>query len=285
MFMAKSNGFKYGIIGGTGIYTGMKNICDAREETINTPFGVVPYLTGKLYGVDVVFISRHGAKKKRLPHDVNYRAHIYALKALGVNRVLATTAVGIINTKEYQMGSFIIPREYIDLTKGIHTFYGGDLDDVVHADMSDPFCSDLCGRLARTARTNAVNVPILDNAVYACLSGPQFENPAEIRMLKVIGADVVGMTMVPELKLAREAGLCYAGAVIPTNLAAGMGEKLDHHENVKQVEKMLESAVILLEKTVMYDSKLAGAACKCFYEKVDLKDIGAHAEDVLRYVR
>jgi 5'-methylthioadenosine phosphorylase len=160
---------------------------------------------------------------------------MWALKKLGVSRVLATTASGTIN-KRMRPGDLVLLTQFLDFTKTrCQTFYEGGRSGVVHVDMTEPYCPELRKILQFTAKR--LGLKLHPKATYACMEGPRFETPAEIRALKVLGADVVGMTNVPECVLARELGLCYAAVGIITNYAAGLVKKPVSHAEVLELMK------------------------------------------------
>jgi 5'-methylthioadenosine phosphorylase len=214
------------IIGGTGVY----DLGDAGgREAVSTPYGAVQVTRLTVEGRDVIFLARHGSDHALPPHRVNYRANIWALRAIGVREVLATQAVGSMNL-DMAPGHFVTLAQFIDWTHGRpSTFFDGEQGVVVHVDMTEPYCGRMNDALARVGAF--LGERMHGAGVYACTEGPRFETTAEIRMLRQFGADVVGMTNVPEVVLAREAGLCYAAICIVSNWAAGMtGVPLTHQE-------------------------------------------------------
>lgn len=223
---------KYAIIGGTGVYD-PNLLDDVGEESVRTPYGLVTLDSGVLDGVRVAFLARHGKGHSIPPHKINYRANIYALKALGVERILATAAVGSLN-KEMQPGHFVVLDQFLDLTKyREHTFFDGGINGVVHTDVTHPYCPELREALIRTGRT--LDLAIHAEGVYVCTEGPRFETAAEIRAYRTLGGDVVGMTNVPESVLAREAGMCYAAMATVTNMAAGLSQGPLTHDEVTEI--------------------------------------------------
>ena len=226
------------VIGGTGLYA----LADAaRAETIATPYGEAQFSRHTVDGQPVIFLARHGATHAVPPHRVNYRANIWALHALGVRDVLATLAVGSLNP-HIAPGHFVLPTQFIDWTKGRPaTFFDGDDGVVRHVDVTHPFCARLIQALlhAGTGLGHRLHAEV----VYACTEGPRFETAAEIHALHVLGADVVGMTCVPEVVLARELGLCYAAVGIIGNWAAGITTAPLTHEEVLEI--MAEQAETL----------------------------------------
>ncbi|WPD20269.1 S-methyl-5'-thioadenosine phosphorylase [Thermaerobacter composti] len=216
------------IIGGTGVYD-PAILEDVREETVVTPYGRATVRIGTFRGLEVVFLARHGAGHTVPPHRINYRANIYALAALGVRRVVATAAVGSLR-RALAPGHFVLVDQFLDFTKNrVATFFEGGEQGVVHVDVTEPYCPEIRARLAEAGA--ALGLAVTNGGVYVCTEGPRFETPAEIRMFERLGGDVVGMTSVPEVVLAREAGLCYATVAMVTNYAAGMaGQPLTHEE-------------------------------------------------------
>lgn len=219
------------IIGGSGVYDpGMERI---RVEKVDTPYGEVEVTVGVYGDEEVAFLNRHGARHSVPPHRVNYRANIWALKVLGVERLLATAAVGSLNP-DFRPGEFVIVHDFLDFTKTrVYTFYEGGETGVVHTDFTRPYCQELRQVILKTAEELGIRAH--DGGVYACTEGPRFETPAEIRMIRTLGGDVVGMTGVPEVVLAREAGLCYCSIAMVTNMAAGISATPLSHEEVLEV--------------------------------------------------
>jgi 5'-methylthioadenosine phosphorylase len=236
------------IIGGTGIYDpGMLD--QAVPLTIETPYGTVTCQTGMHTGKSVVFIPRHGRHHSIPPHLINYRANIWALKKLGVRKILATTAVGSLNPA-MKPGDFVLPNQFIDFTKiRVSTFYDGGERGVVHVDMSSPYCNELRQELALWARS--LNLTVHDLGCYICTEGPRFETAAEIRAYERLGGDVVGMTGVPEAVLAREAEMCYVTVSMVTNFAAGISpEPLTHKEVLDTMKQNAANIRSLLNRAI-----------------------------------
>ncbi|MHB9107600.1 MAG: S-methyl-5'-thioadenosine phosphorylase [Armatimonadota bacterium] len=205
------------IIGGTGLYDLGR---PAEAEIIATPYGEAAVFRAELDGQSVIFLARHGAGHSVPPHRINYRANIWALRALGVREVVATQAVGSLNP-HMAPGHFVLLSQFIDWTRSRpFTFFDGDDGRVMHVDVTNPYCPRVIGALLQAGAPlgNALH----PDGVYACTEGPRFETAAEVKALRTLGADVVGMTNVPEVVLAREAGLCYAAICIVCNWGAGM---------------------------------------------------------------
>jgi len=219
---------KIAVIGGTGVYDPniMTNI---RDETVVTPYGEVRLKIGNYLGKPVAFMNRHHEDHSVPPHLINYRANIAALKKLGVKNILATGAVGSLNPA-MQPGHFIFVDQFLDFTKSRqHTFFDGGMSGVVHVDMTEPYCQQLREVLSRAARS--LGFTSHPAGTYVSCEGPRFETSAEIKMYRLLGGDLVGMTSVPEANLAREAEMCYATIAMVTNYAAGISPtRLTHQE-------------------------------------------------------
>jgi len=195
-----------GIIGGTGVYDD-RLLKDACKLTVSTPFGHPSdrIIIGTLAGRRIAFINRHGSGHSIPPHMVNSRANIYALKKLGVKRILATGAVGSLN-EAYIPGDVVLADQFVDFTKTRqYSFF--NRDGVYHVSLADPFCQELRMALERSAV--ALKMDVTCTGTYVCIEGPRFSTRAESRMYRNFG-DIIGMTLVPECQLAREAELCYA---------------------------------------------------------------------------
>lgn len=218
---------KIAIIGGTGVYD-PSILSGIREEKVETPFGSVKVKIGTYKGKQVAFMARHGEDHSVPPHLVNYRANIYGLRLLGVKNIFATAAVGSLNMG-MEPGNFVFVDQFLDFTKSRpQTFVE---QGVVHLDMTDPYCPRLRGVLREAAGKQGLRYHTA--GTYVCTEGPRFESPAEIRMFRQLGGDLVGMTSVPEVVLAREAEICYATIAMVTNYAAGISRtRLSHQEVV-----------------------------------------------------
>ncbi len=223
------------IIGGSGL-TNLKNLEITRREVVRTPFGEpsAPLVFGQLGGQQAVFLARHGHGHTIPPHEVNYRANIWAIKETGASHVIAVNAVGGI-TPAMTSGRIVIPDQIIDYTYSRqHTFFGNEQKSVTHVDFTYPYCHEL--RDALIAATRKARIDGVDAATYAATQGPRFETIAEIRRLERDGGDIVGMTGMPEASLARELGLCYACIALVVNPAAG---KAEGTISIKEIEQTL----------------------------------------------
>jgi len=250
---------KIALIGGSGIYT--YSIAGETEElVVETRYGKAQLQRGKTGDREIYFLARHGTGHTKPPHLVNYRANIAALKKLGVEAVLSTAAVGSLH-RHILPGSWVVIDQFIDFTKSRPvTFYDGSDGRVVHVDFTEPYCPELRRALLRAGEQ--IRRPLLDGGCYVCTEGPRFETPAEIKAFNRLGGDVVGMTNVPEVVLAREAGLCYAALALVTNYGAGISEKmLTHEEVLEMMEESREELNRLLMAAVEEIS--AVRSCRC----------------------
>jgi 5'-methylthioadenosine phosphorylase len=244
-----------GIIGGTGL-TQLSNLEVTRRQVVRTPYGDPSgALTfGKLNRREVVFIARHGYGHTIPPHEVNYRANIWALNASGVERVVSVASVGGIRA-DLAPGTLAIPHQLLDYTWGRkHTFFEGPDQPVTHVDFTHPYCEELRGRLRKAAA--AAGQAIVNGGVYAATQGPRLESAAEIDRLERDGADMVGMTGMPEAALAREIDLRYAVVAVVVNHAAGRGDSSEAI-HMEQINAVLQASIVkvrtLLEKLVEGD--------------------------------
>jgi len=232
------------IIGGTGLESLLKN---SKQMRIGTPYGFPsPLQIGEIEGKKVVFLHRHGVGHSVPPHQVNYRANIFALHEVGVERIIATNAVGAINLG-FKPGDIVIPHDLIDFTKRHHlTFY--DEAPVTHIDFSQPYCPEI--RRVLIEKSEKFSGKVLDHAVYVCTEGPRYETPAEIHMFRNLGGDIVGMTGVPEAVLARELENCYATLCFVSNMAAGIGDKLTTREVIEVSRSIMPKIQQTLIETI-----------------------------------
>jgi len=266
-----------GIIGGSGLYRieGFKKV---DEVNINTPFGEPSssIIIAEYERKKIAFLSRHGTDHSIPPHLVNYRANLWALRKIGVKRILGIGAVGSIN-ESIKPGDYIIISDFIDFTKSRkNTFYegkfgnkvegNGTVEDlinskrVVHVDMTDPYCPEIRNILKTILLQKGYK--FVEDGVYVCTEGPRFETPSEIRMFKKLGGDVVGMTGYPEVVLARELALCYASLCVSANPAAGMSDnKLTSEEVIEMMRtKSKEIGEIIKKLAISISDKYT---CNC----------------------
>jgi len=209
-----TNDIQIGIIGGSGLYD-MAELTDREERTLGTPFGDPsgPYVIGTLRGKRVAFLPRHGVGHRILPSELNFRANIYGMKVLGVERILSASAVGSLKM-EYKPLDIVVPDQFFDRTKGrISTFFGRGI--VAHVAFAHPLCHDLSAIAANSAQK--VGATVHRGGTYVNMEGPQFSTLAESNLYRSWGMDVIGMTNLQEAKLAREAEICYATLALVTD--------------------------------------------------------------------
>ena len=212
------------IIGGTGVCD-IKMLKNAKEHHMDTFYGTIHYVRGTYEGKELIFLPRHGKTHSIPPHLINYRGNMLGLKRLGVTAVISTTAVGSLN-RDFKPNEFVLPDQFLDFTKSRHTsFFDGGENGVVHVDMTEPYCPTL-RRTIMAAADELGGYALHNGGTYVCTEGPRFETPAEIKMYEKLGGDLVGMTNVPEVCLAREAEICYATVSMVTNFAAGISPAL-----------------------------------------------------------
>ncbi|MBV8897056.1 MAG: S-methyl-5'-thioadenosine phosphorylase [Acidobacteriaceae bacterium] len=203
-----------GIIGGSGLYA-MPGFEAQEEVRLETPFGDPsdPYVVGTLEGVRVAFLARHGKGHRISPSELNFRANIYGMKMLGVERILSLSAVGSLK-EEHRPLDFVIPDQFVDRTRGrISTFFGRGI--VAHISFADPVCPQLSALLHNAARQLGINSKL--RGTYLCMEGPAFSTRAESNLYRSWGMDVIRMTNLTEAKLAREAEICYVTAAMVTD--------------------------------------------------------------------
>jgi len=229
---------KIGVIGGSGLYA-MSRLENVQEVQVETPFGTPSdaYITGTLQGRDMVFLPRHGRGHRIAPSALNFRANIYGLKQLGVEWVLSVSAVGSMR-EDIHPGDLVLPDQFFDRTRSrVSTFF--DRDVVVHVAFADPVCSVLARALHEAATQTSATVHL--GGTYLCIEGPQFSTRAESNIYRQWGVDVIGMTNLPEARLAREAELCYATLALATDYDCW-------HESASDVD--IEAILALLHRNV-----------------------------------
>lgn len=271
---------KLGIIGGSGLY-GMEGFKRKKEVSVATPFGKPSdkILVGTLEGVRVAFLARHGRGHKILPSELNFRANIYAMKKLGVERIISVSAVGSLR-EELPPGDFVIPDQFFDRTRGrISTFFGKGI--VAHVAFADPVCGEMAKVVAGACRSAGVNTH--EGGTYVCMEGPMFSTKAESHNYRKLGFNIIGMTNLQEAKLAREAEICYATIAMVTDYdcwreghesvtVAQVVETI--HKNVANVQNVIREAIprtpqkrscscgSALQYAIMTDPKKISAAAK-----------------------
>ena len=249
-----------GIIGGSGLYA-MPGLTGVREHVVETPFGDPSdaFILGELEGRKVAFLARHGRGHRILPSELNFRANIYAMKMLGVERILSVSAVGSLK-EEHKPTDFVIPDQFIDRTFArVGTFFGEGI--VAHVGFGDPVCATVCSAIEQACAE--VGVVGKRGGTYVCMEGPQFSTRAESNLYRSWGADVIGMTNLQEAKLAREAEICYATVAMVTDYDCW---RLGHDDvTVEQVVAVMhqnsDNAAKVVRMAVARMPKDRGCAC------------------------
>jgi 5'-methylthioinosine phosphorylase len=239
---------RIGIIGGSGL-TSLADLKDTTEHRPETPFGQLsaPVLSGRMGGREFFFLVRHGEQHNIAPHRVNYRANIWALKELGVERLLAFNTVGGIK-RSLQPPCVALPNQIVDYTWGRnHTFFDAPPGKVEHVDFTRPYCDETRALILSAA--GRVGIELIDGGTYGVTQGPRLESAAEIDRMDRDGCDYVGMTGMPEAALARELKLKYACCVVVVNMAAGRGSGI-HDEIYKNLKIGIEHVHLMLKGLV-----------------------------------
>jgi 5'-methylthioadenosine phosphorylase len=243
-----------GIIGGTGIYDSQL-LSSSKKVNLHTPYGSTSddITIGEYYGRSVAFIPRHGGSHTIPPHLVNSRANIWALKSLGVSRILAPSAVGSLNDN-LKPGDIVISNQFIDFTKNRkYTFYDGR--QVCHISSADPFCSEL-SQVANYA-ANKIGCTTHANSTYLCIEGPRFSTRAESQYFREnLGADIIGMTVVPECMLAREVEICYVSIATVTDYDVWSKVPVSSKEIIMVVKENVQKLSRLISKMIPEIPKL-----------------------------
>jgi 5'-methylthioadenosine phosphorylase len=249
-----------GIIGGSGLYS-MPGFEAEQELRLTTPFGDPSdaYILGKLEGKHVAFLARHGRGHRISPSELNFRANIYGMKKLGVERILSLSAVGSLK-EEHRPLDFVIPDQFFDRTKGrVSTFFGDGI--VAHISFADPICPQLSALAHRTAGHVGINSK--PTGVYLCMEGPAFSTRAESNIYRSWGMDVIGMTNLQEAKLAREAEICYVTIAMVTDYDCWHEEHeaVTVDQIIENLTKNAENACKLVRQLVRLVP--ATRSCKC----------------------
>jgi 5'-methylthioadenosine phosphorylase len=248
-----------GVIGGSGLYE-MEGMTDIRTVRLETPFGNPSdeYVTGVLNGVRMAFLPRHGRGHRLLPAEVNYRANIYGMKTLGVERIISVSAVGSLK-EAIAPGHIVIPDQFIDRTKGVRadTFFGQGI--VAHVGFADPVCGCLSDTLYAAA--GQAGATVHKGGTYICMEGPAFSTRAESFMYLGLGASVIGMTNLTEAKLAREAEICYGVIALSTDYDCWH----EHHDDVsvEAIIQIIKSNVAMAKNIIRHAVAGLGGPRQC----------------------
>ncbi len=258
--MTQVNGSaRVGVIGGSGFY---ELLDDAREVAIETPFGAPSdsYFVGEIGGVPVAFLARHGRGHRILPSEVNYRANIWGMKALGVHSVLSASAVGSLR-EELAPLHVVVPDQLFDRTKARpSTFFGDGI--VVHMAFADPFCPHISKLIVEHGR--AAGATVHEGGTYVCMEGPQFSTRAESKAYRQLGFDVIGMTNLQEAKLAREAELCYATMAMVTDYDVWYEgeEDVSLEQVLANVQRNVQTAQQIVHRVVVSLDEERDCSCR-----------------------
>lgn len=251
------------IIGGTGVYDAGSS---SFKKTVKTKYGEVELDILKIQGEEIVFLARHGKDHSVPPHLINYRANMRALKEIGVKYIYATAAVGSCN-ENYGPGDVVIIKDFLDFTKSRPvTFFEGGKEPVKHVDMSEPYCRNLREKFISISKNEGLDIK--GEAVYVCTEGPRFETAQEIKMFKKLGGDVVGMTNVPEVVLAKELGICYSTIGIISNWCTGMVGDIALHDIQETIEGNKEKITEVFIK--IFQEDLTEDNCNCTNSIIEL---------------
>jgi 5'-methylthioinosine phosphorylase len=245
-----------GIIGGSGLAR-LANLSGSRRTSVRTPYGKpsAPLVSGTLGGRRAVFLARHGDGHLIAPHEINYRANLWALRAVKAVNVVSIATVGGIRA-DLLPGTLVIPDQIIDYTWArVSTFGPPGRRGVTHIDFTHPYCETMRRNLLEAA--SAAGERVVDGGTYAATQGPRLETAAEIGRLERDGADMVGMTGMPEAALAREAGLCYAAIAVVVNQAAGRGASADGI-HVEKLELVTQQAMKRVNRILGHVASIDG---------------------------
>lgn len=268
-----------GIIGGSGLYA-LEGLTGVTTVSVDTPWGKPSddFSVGNLGDAKLIFLPRHGRGHKLTPSEINYRANIFAMKKLGVDRIISVSAVGSMK-EEIEPGHIVIPSQFYDHTKSrISTFFGDGI--AAHVSMADPVCPDLAGALYQSSVDAGATVH--KDASYICMEGPQFSSRAESNIYRKWGVDVIGMTNMPEAKLAREAEICYSTLALSTDYDCWH----EHHENVtvddiiETLTRNVELAKKVIAKVLPQISESRDCHCRNALENAIITSRDAISEEV-----
>jgi 5'-methylthioadenosine phosphorylase len=267
-----------GVIGGSGLYE-IEGVEELTEVEVNTPFGQPSdrFAVGKLNGVTVAFLPRHGRGHKLLPSEINFRANIYAMKKLGVTRIISVSAVGSMK-EEIAPGHIVVPDQFYDNTrKRASTFFGEGI--VGHVSLADPLCGELCSRVVAAGKRAGAKVHA--GGTYLCIEGPQFSTRAESLVYRSWGVEVIGMTNVTEAKLAREAGLCYATVALSTDYDCWHEEEEDVSADavLEILRKNVATAKQIIKHVVHPDIRDDQCSCRDALKGAILTDSAVFPEE------
>ncbi len=248
-----------GIFGGTGIYdSGLLE--NAQEVDMNTPYGKPSdtITVGTFNGRKIAFLPRHGKKHTIPPHKINFKANIWAFKELGITRIIAPSAVGSLK-EELAPGHFVLPTQFIDFTKSREGTFSKE-GRVIHISVAEPFCPELQSSIIQV--TDNQNLNIHKDCTYVCIEGPRFSTKAESKFYRTTGADIIGMTLVPECQLAREAQMCYASISTVTDYDVWADKPVTAKEVIETLTKNVEKTKEILAELIDKIPKTRSCSCE-----------------------
>ena len=248
-----------GIFGGTGIYdSGL--LKDSKEISVDTPYGKTSdsITVGEFNGRKIAFMPRHGKKHTIPPHLINFRANIWAFKELGVKRIIAPSAVGSLK-EEFEPGHFALPSQFIDFTKSRKGTFSDD-GRVIHISVADPFCPELQQIILDVTREQEIQIH--NDCTYVCIEGPRFSTKAESKFFRTTGADIIGMTLVPECQLAREAQICYVSISTVTDYDVWAEKPVTAKEVMTTLAKNVEMTKKLLTHAIDKIPQVKSCSCE-----------------------
>jgi 5'-methylthioadenosine phosphorylase len=247
-----------GFITGTGLYT-LPGATNVRPQEVSTPFGNVYVESASLTGQEIVFIPRHGKRHTISPREINFRGNLWAMKELGVERILATSVSGSL-VPAWGPGTLVLVDQFLNFTNGrAETFYPME-GKLAHVDVTDPYCRTLHEQLAASAAK--LHLRIERGGTYVCMNGPRFETRAEVEMVRRLGGHLLGQTNYPECVLARELAICYATVGIVSNLAAGMQSIVTATEVIENIKKCGDTVGALFSALVHDYPEHGDCACR-----------------------
>ena len=255
-----------GIFGGTGIYDSgiLKN---SKEIIIDTPYGKTSdsITVGEFNGRNVAFMPRHGKKHTIPPHLINFRANIWAFKELGVKRIIAPSAVGSLK-EEFEPGHFALPSQFIDFTKSRKGTFSED-GKVIHISVADPFCPELQNVILNITKKEKIQMH--ENCTYVCIEGPRFSTKSESKFFRTTGADIIGMTLVPECQLAREAQICYVSISTVTDYDVWAEKPVTAKEVMETLAKNVETTKKILTLVIDQIPEIKSCSCEKALEEAE----------------
>ncbi len=255
-----------GIFGGTGIYdSGLLE--NPTEIDMDTPYGKPSdkITVGIFKGRKIAFLPRHGRKHSIPPHMINYRANIWAFKELGITRIIAPSAVGSLK-EELEPGHFVLPTQFLDFTKSRQGSFSEN-GRVIHISVAYPFCPELQSSIIDTA--DKQNLHIHKDCTYVCIEGPRFSTKAESKFFRTTGADIIGMTLVPECQLAREAQMCYASISTVTDYDVWAEKPVTAKEVLETLSKNVETTKRILTELIEMIPKTRSCSCAKALEEAE----------------